>query len=187
MKSFGKTILKYRTMKGFTQEELSERAKVNLKTIQRIERGVNEPRDTTLKLVCEALQIEWDDFVEQVESRDPNYLIKRFVSLCFLIVMNLGIISIMAYLTIYDTANFNSRLIAIFPTILIPLIVINRLKNQSDYERFLRFGFGYISFVVFALFQINIEKAIFSGAIPYSIISLCIIYYGSSIKNNSHS
>lgn len=43
MNAIGKKISDTRKSKGFTQEELAELSKVNLRTIQRIENNKNEP------------------------------------------------------------------------------------------------------------------------------------------------
>ncbi|MCB0540285.1 MAG: helix-turn-helix transcriptional regulator, partial [Bacteroidetes bacterium] len=41
-------IIEVRKLKGLSQEELAEKAQVNLRTIQRIENGENKPREKTL-------------------------------------------------------------------------------------------------------------------------------------------
>jgi transcriptional regulator with XRE-family HTH domain len=48
----GQKIKEARKTKGFSQEELAERAKINLRTVQRIETNESEPRGTTLNLIC---------------------------------------------------------------------------------------------------------------------------------------
>ena len=58
METIGSKISKIRKQKGMSQEELSELAKINLRTIQRIEKDENEPRGNTLKLICEALKLQ---------------------------------------------------------------------------------------------------------------------------------
>ncbi|GAB3821653.1 helix-turn-helix domain-containing protein [Pontibacter rugosus] len=52
-----------RKSKGFSQEELAERAKVSLRTIQRIEKGESEPRGFTLQAIAGALGKSVDEFV----------------------------------------------------------------------------------------------------------------------------
>ncbi len=48
-------ILRLRKSQGLTQEELAERASINLRTLQRIEQGKTEPRGHTLRLLATAL------------------------------------------------------------------------------------------------------------------------------------
>jgi transcriptional regulator with XRE-family HTH domain len=51
----GKRIHQIRREKGMTQEQLSARAGINLRTLQRIEKGDTEPRGNTLRLLSNAL------------------------------------------------------------------------------------------------------------------------------------
>jgi transcriptional regulator with XRE-family HTH domain len=51
----GQKILELRKAKGFTQEELVDRCKINVRTIQRIEAGEVMPRMFTIKTILEAL------------------------------------------------------------------------------------------------------------------------------------
>ena len=55
METIARKIGEIRKQKGLTQEELAEQAQVNLRTIQRIENSESEPRDKTLRLICDAL------------------------------------------------------------------------------------------------------------------------------------
>ncbi len=52
-----------RKLKGFTQDELSERTKVGVRTIQRIEKGDVQPHLQTVKLLAVGLDIEVDDLI----------------------------------------------------------------------------------------------------------------------------
>lgn len=58
MNTIGKKISETRKLQGFTQEELADLSKVNLRTIQRIENSHNEPRGKTLSLICDVLQMD---------------------------------------------------------------------------------------------------------------------------------
>jgi len=49
MELIGKKIAEIRKQKGLTQEEVSELAKINLRTLQRIEKSDTEPRGNSLK------------------------------------------------------------------------------------------------------------------------------------------
>jgi transcriptional regulator with XRE-family HTH domain len=48
METIGAKILEIRKRKGLTQEELSDLAKINLRTLQRIEKGETGLRGNTL-------------------------------------------------------------------------------------------------------------------------------------------
>jgi transcriptional regulator with XRE-family HTH domain len=52
-----------RKLKGYTQEELSEKTQVTIRTIQRIENGDVNPHLQTIKLLATALDVEIEDLL----------------------------------------------------------------------------------------------------------------------------
>tara|TARA_B110000037_G_scaffold193429_1_gene228329 strand:+ start:137 stop:700 length:564 start_codon:yes stop_codon:yes gene_type:complete len=74
MNEIGKRIRDIRKKKGLSQEELAESAKVNLRTIQRIENNESEPRGKTLNLICNVLQINAEDILDYGKQPDKSYL-----------------------------------------------------------------------------------------------------------------
>jgi len=54
----GRKIAEIRRQKGITQEELAERASINVRTIQRIEKGDVDARSYTINEIAKALEIE---------------------------------------------------------------------------------------------------------------------------------
>ena len=74
MNEIGKRIRDIRKKKGLSQEELAESAKVNLRTIQRIENNESEPRGKTLNLICDVLQINAEDILDYGKQPDKSYL-----------------------------------------------------------------------------------------------------------------
>lgn len=66
----GKKISEALKSKGLTQEGLAEKLKVNLRTIQRIERSESIPRGSTLNLICDALEIKPDDLKSDPVAAD---------------------------------------------------------------------------------------------------------------------
>ena len=74
MNEIGKKIKEIRKKKGLSQEELAESAKVNLRTIQRIENNESEPRGKTLNLICEVLDINAEDILDYGKQTDKSYL-----------------------------------------------------------------------------------------------------------------
>ena len=56
----GKNLIYHRKLKGYSQEELSLRTKVTVRTIQRIEKGEVNPHLQTVKLLADALEIDVD-------------------------------------------------------------------------------------------------------------------------------
>tara|TARA_B110000902_G_scaffold51899_1_gene59812 strand:- start:214 stop:777 length:564 start_codon:yes stop_codon:yes gene_type:complete len=74
MNGIGKKIKELRKKKGLSQEELAESAKVNLRTIQRIENNESEPRGKTLNLICEVLDINAEDILDYGKQPDKSYI-----------------------------------------------------------------------------------------------------------------
>lgn len=62
-KSIAKNLVYQRKLKGYTQEELSERTQVTVRTIQRIEKGDVNPHLQTIKLLATAMDLEVEDLL----------------------------------------------------------------------------------------------------------------------------
>jgi transcriptional regulator with XRE-family HTH domain len=90
MKEIGKKIKEVRKTKGLSQEELAESAKVNLRTIQRIENNESEPRGKTLNLICEVLDINAEDILDYGKKTDKSYLIIFHLSVIIFLTIPVG-------------------------------------------------------------------------------------------------
>lgn len=62
-------LIYQRKLKGYTQEELSDKTTVGVRTIQRIEKGDVQPHLQTIKLLAAGLDVEVDDLLV---LDDPN-------------------------------------------------------------------------------------------------------------------
>jgi transcriptional regulator with XRE-family HTH domain len=76
----GQKIVELRKSKGYAQEELAEKAKVNLRTIQRIENGENKPSGNTIKRICEALEILPEKNINYGKKEDSKLLVLMHLS-----------------------------------------------------------------------------------------------------------
>jgi len=90
MKTLGKKIAQIRKQKGLTQEELAESAKVNLRTIQRIEREETSPRGNTLRQICEVLEVNLEEIMDYGKEEDISYLTYFHLSALTFIAIPLG-------------------------------------------------------------------------------------------------
>jgi transcriptional regulator with XRE-family HTH domain len=72
MTEIGKRIKEIRNKRGLSQEDLAELSKVNLRTIQRIESNETTPREKTLRLIYDALEVE---IIENKKYEINKYLI----------------------------------------------------------------------------------------------------------------
>lgn len=104
MNEIGEKIREVRKKKGLSQEELAESAKVNLRTIQRIENNESEPRGKTLNLICEVLDINLEDILDCGKHIDKNYLIYFHLSVLSGLVIPSGniIVPLVLWLTKKD-------------------------------------------------------------------------------------
>ena len=90
MNKIGEKIKEARKKKGLSQEDLAESAKVNLRTIQRIEKNENEPRGKTLNLICSVLDINTEDILDYGKENDKSYLAIFHLSVLAFLVIPLG-------------------------------------------------------------------------------------------------
>src|SRR5210317_848730 len=64
----GLRIAELRKQKGITQEELAAKASINVRTIQRIEKGEVDPRSYTLQEIARALEVDPERLLESRNS-----------------------------------------------------------------------------------------------------------------------
>ena len=104
MEPLGDKLLELRKKKGFTQEELSDLAKINLRTLQRIEKGESVPRGNTLKMLCSVLGIKMEDILDYGKTEDNKYIRFFHLSVLTFIFIPLGniIIPLILWLTKRD-------------------------------------------------------------------------------------
>ena len=86
-------IKEFRTRRGVSQEELSEKTGLSLRTIQRIENGETEPRGDSLKRLAQAFDVTPDELVDWTVQEDTSFLISlNLSSLSFMLFPLLGIL-----------------------------------------------------------------------------------------------
>ena len=92
-KDLAKRIKALRNKKGFSQEELSEKAGLSLRTIQRIENGETEPRGDSLKRIATAFEVSSDEILDWTVQEDKGFLTNLNLSaLSFILFPILGIL-----------------------------------------------------------------------------------------------
>jgi transcriptional regulator with XRE-family HTH domain len=60
-------LKRLREERGVSQEQLAFEAKITSSALSRIERGLNNPRWTTLKRIAEALEVSLVDLAKYIE------------------------------------------------------------------------------------------------------------------------
>uniref|UniRef100_UPI003216F8DE helix-turn-helix domain-containing protein n=1 Tax=uncultured Draconibacterium sp. TaxID=1573823 RepID=UPI003216F8DE len=74
METIGAKILEIRQRKGYTQEKLSDLSRINLRTLQRIEKGTTQPRNDTLKNICQVLEVNIEDILDYGRSENLKFI-----------------------------------------------------------------------------------------------------------------
>jgi transcriptional regulator with XRE-family HTH domain len=86
MNELGSRIKFARKSKGFSQEKLSEDAQINLRTLQRIEKGETNPHGDTLLRLANALDIPLENLIDYGLEENTAYIrIMHFSALIFLV------------------------------------------------------------------------------------------------------
>ena len=83
----GRQIVEQRTLHKLTQEELAFRCDVNVRTIQRLEAGEVNPRPTTLRLLTDVLEFEFNP--TQVRTNKIWLVLLHFSNLLPLVIFPL--------------------------------------------------------------------------------------------------
>ncbi|MAU71553.1 MAG: XRE family transcriptional regulator [Pseudozobellia sp.] len=76
----GKNLIYQRKLKGYSQQELSEKTEVTVRTIQRIEKGDVQPHLQTLKLLAAALDIDVNELLP-IENPKEEAIQKKWLLL----------------------------------------------------------------------------------------------------------
>lgn len=159
MDNIGQKILELRKTKGYTQEELAEKAKVNLRTIQRIENGENKPSSNTIKLICVALDTLPEKMINYGKREDLKLLSLMHLSVLSYLFIPIGniIIPLIFWISkkdkIVDLDEKGTRLLnfqivwTFFSTISLFLALLTaslEISSQPEY--------GIISYIFLGLF-----------------------------------
>jgi transcriptional regulator with XRE-family HTH domain len=179
MTGIGKKIIETRKLKGLSQEELAELSTVNLRTIQRIENNENEPRGKTLNLVCEALQINFEDFSSLNKSSKIRINESMIINGFFLFILNIILMCIIGFLALDSDANLNSKIGAYLLSFFIPYFITSKTQTMSGIERMLKFGSGFILYIIISIAIMGNPKSIFTTLVPCLLLSLAVLYYGN--------
>lgn len=90
METIGKKILEIRKQKGLSQGELSRLAKINLRTLQRIEKDETKPLGNTLKNICNVLEINLKEINDYNKREDNMFMALFHLSALSFIFLRLG-------------------------------------------------------------------------------------------------
>jgi len=103
------------------------------------------------------------------------------VNVFFLIVLNMVLMAITGFLTLDSEANTNSRIGAYLLSFFIPFFIVLKTKKMSGLERMLKFGLGYILYIIMSLIIVGFAPTFLTGLTPCLVIALGTLNYGSEI------
>ena len=123
--------------------------------------------------------------MEKSKTRSfPNLVVNGI----FLVVLNVVLMSIIGYLTLDINANLNSRVGGYLLSFFISSFIVFKTPGMPGIERMLKFGIGFIAYIILSLFSLKIPQILFTGLGPCLIISLAVLFYGkqllTSFENN---
>jgi transcriptional regulator with XRE-family HTH domain len=184
MNWIAKKISETRKIKGLTQEELAEQAKINLRTIQRIENSESVPRGKTLNLICEVLEIDSKELILTETSIREKNIGTKIINGLFLIALNMVLMGIIGFLTLDSNANMNSVFGGYLISVFLPFFIVVMTKRMSGMERMLKFGFGYIVYFILVMAKHGFPTGFVTGLFPCLLISLSVLYFGNELIKN---
>ncbi len=184
MNWIAKKISEARKIKGLTQEELAEQAKINLRTIQRIEKSESEPRGKTLNLICDVLEIDSKELIVNESTFHGKNIAIKIVNGLFLIALNLILMGIIGFLTYDIQANINSLFGGVLVSIFLPFAIVVFTKKMGEIERMLKFGTGYLAYFLLVMVTNGFARGFITGLFPCLLISLSVLYFGGQLFKN---
>ncbi|EZH75162.1 hypothetical protein ATO12_10585 [Aquimarina atlantica] len=93
-------LVAYREKLNLTQEELSKKSGISVRTIQRIESGI-DPKGYTLKALAKALDVDEIDLLNKDNlTVEPNYNLVNIINLSSLIVVFIPVVCFLIPLVI---------------------------------------------------------------------------------------
>ena len=109
----GKKIIELRKKKGLTQEELVEKCNINVRTIQRIEAGETTPRIFTIKIILNALGLDYEKVFKKEYKGGKFDKILRFIPTNLNKVLNISFVAGIVYFVFgfIETAYYASSLL----------------------------------------------------------------------------
>jgi transcriptional regulator with XRE-family HTH domain len=90
MNTIGTKIFDIRKRKGLSQVELSDLSKINLRTLQRIEKGITEPHGNTLKNLCQVLDVKIEDILDYNKTHDLKFIKYFHLSVLTFMILPVG-------------------------------------------------------------------------------------------------
>jgi len=167
-KELAQKIKTLRYRKGLSQEDLSEKTGLSLRTIQRIENGETEPRGDSLKRLALAFDVSPDEIVDWTVQEDKGFLTSLNLSaLSFILFPLLGIlVPLIIWISKKDKIRNSNK------------IAKDLLNFQLTWTMML--FVGYILVVISMVYKMkttgDVNAAIISSRITINLIFFVVMY-----------
>lgn len=132
--------MEIRKRKGLTQEKLSDLSNINLRTLQRIEKGKSEPRSDTLNNLCQVLEVNIEDLLDFGKNDNLMFLKYFHLSVLTCLFFPLGNIILPLILWLTNQHKIND----------LKVQGINVLNYQILWSLFF-----YLFFMLWCIFSVN--------------------------------
>jgi len=174
----GKRIQEARKLQGLSQEELADRAQLSVRTLQRIENDASIPRGKTLNLLCDVLNLSIEEFTKNEDLKTRKDYGSNVLNFIFLVLLNLLFVTVFGYLTMDSSANFNSKIGAVFLGFFISYFIVSKTPEITGTERIVRYGIGLFAYFLLATFRHHFPASLLLGLYPSIAIYLSVLFYG---------
>ena len=136
-----------------------------------------------MSLICNVLEIDVKELQNTNEITQKKTIIGFIINLVFYILLNLLLMFIIGYLTLFSEANLNSRIGALLLSFFIPFYIVYLTSLMNPTERVLKFGFGYFAYIIMLLSIQGLipgfQSGIRTGLFLCLIISIGVLFYGN--------
>lgn len=157
----GKKIADYRKEKGMTQVELVEKCNLSVRTLQRIEAGEVTPRTYTVKIIFEALELNYDHPLNSLSESNKS-LVRRWFKQFYL-----------HFIDLFNLKTNTMKKLTILTLAFLFILTVSTFAQRSEEESIKKVYESYSKFA----FNENGEKAV------KLLDSRTISYYDMILEN----
>jgi len=149
----GKKIIELRKQKGLTQEGLVEKCNINVRTIQRIEAGETTPRIYTIKIILNALGLDYEKVFEKQYKKGTFDKTLRFFPGNLKQVLNVSFVAGIVYFVFgfAESAYYATSLFDLSSKTNWSDLPMNNYKSYSSYATYILIKI--ISVISFSFFM----------------------------------
>jgi len=120
-----------------------------------------------------------------MEQTRTHSISRKILSIVGLIIFNLGMMMLIGVLTLDSFANQNSRLGGYVISFLLPYLIVLKTPDLTTKSRLLKYGSGFILYVMLILIRVDIIHALKSGVLPCLLISIAVLVLSPKLNRSN--